>query len=238
MKKKSSIEKAIFPQKLWRLVNDSQLSHAIGWSTDGTSFFVYEQTLKVLCLGKENRLFYTRQPKSFVRQLHLYGFRKINKNQFTHPFFRKDHPELLVNIKRSYGKSIQVGPVAGKRTAQVENNQFDDHFHANQSMALQTTTSSSDTNKLREININNQQPMMNTNGVVGNLMDNNQPPPSNGQAYPQALQSVRTEIIPVPTDWYENSYTDISFNYCDESILTMYNDDIYPNTYDYNNITL
>lgn len=98
-------KKSIFPQKLWQMVNDRRLDSAIRWTDDGQGFVVFENQLKSLCLGKENKMFHTRQPKSFVRQLHLYGFRKIDKNQFTHQFFQRDKPGLLKNIKRSYKSS-------------------------------------------------------------------------------------------------------------------------------------
>lgn len=94
--------KRTFPLKLWQLVNDSRLDSAIRWADDGHSFFVFEMELRNMCLGKENKLFFTREPKSFIRQLHLYGFRKINKNQFKHPYFQRDRPSLLNEIKRTY----------------------------------------------------------------------------------------------------------------------------------------
>ena len=94
--------KSIFPHKLWQMINDCRLRSAIRWTDDGKGFYVFENQLKLLCLGKENKMFYTQKPRSFIRQLHLYGFRKINKNQFTHQFFQRDKPNLLYNIKRAY----------------------------------------------------------------------------------------------------------------------------------------
>lgn len=98
----ANIKKSIFPQKLWQMVNDRRLDSAIRWTDDGRAFFLFEDQLRNLCLGKENKMFFTRQPKSFVRQLHLYGFKKINKNQFSHRHFQRDQPGLLEFIKRSY----------------------------------------------------------------------------------------------------------------------------------------
>lgn len=95
-------EKAIFPHKLWKMVNDTRLDLAIKWTEDGQSFILYDNLFKDLCLGKENQFFYTRHIKSFVRQLHLYGFKKINKNQFAHENFKRGEPHLLSNIRRTY----------------------------------------------------------------------------------------------------------------------------------------
>lgn len=95
-------KKTTFPVKLWQLLNDSRLESAVRWSDDGQSFFVFESQLRNLCLGKENKIFFTREPKSFIRQLHLYGFRKLTKTQFKHPSFSRDKPHLIEDIKRSY----------------------------------------------------------------------------------------------------------------------------------------
>lgn len=95
-------KKSTFPHKLWQMVNDCRFESAIRWTDGGTSFEITEGELKKLCLGKGNKLFYTEQPKSFIRQLHMYGFKKINRNQFQHCFFQRSRPQLIENIKRSY----------------------------------------------------------------------------------------------------------------------------------------
>lgn len=91
-----------FPLKLWELVNECRLDSALRWADDGHSFYIFESELSKMCLGKENKLFFTRQPKSFVRQLHLYGFKKINRNQFKHPNFQRDDPDSVYQIRRGY----------------------------------------------------------------------------------------------------------------------------------------
>lgn len=96
----------IFPQKLWDLIHNKQFEPAINWSDDGKSIFINNTKLKCLCLGKTNAHFHTEQPKSFVRQLHLYGFRKLDKNQFYHEFFQRDKPDLVQNIHRKYNNTI------------------------------------------------------------------------------------------------------------------------------------
>lgn len=43
---------------------------------------------------------------SFIRQLNIYGFKKLNKrsednlHEFHHPFFQRGRPDLLIHIKR------------------------------------------------------------------------------------------------------------------------------------------
>lgn len=92
----------IFPVKLWNIINNKNFEAAIHWSDDGKSFYIDSNKLKCLCLGKTNAHFHTEQPKSFIRQLHLYGFRKIDKHQFQHKFFQRDRPDLINHIHRKY----------------------------------------------------------------------------------------------------------------------------------------
>ena len=115
--------KRTFPEKLWQIVNDSRFDSAIRWTQSGTSFEITEEELKRLCLGKRNKLFHTEQPKSFIRQLHLYGFRKVDRHQFKHECFQRSRPQLIGSIKRSY-KNIATKPQQaddGSRTMDYEN---------------------------------------------------------------------------------------------------------------------
>jgi heat shock transcription factor 1 len=99
-----------FLGKLWKMVNDPSTDHLICWSPSGTSFVIPNQAqfwYELLPLYyKHNNM------SSFVRQLNMYGFHKLStvengtmdsdkdEIQFSHPFFLKDQPELLRNIKR------------------------------------------------------------------------------------------------------------------------------------------
>ncbi|KAJ8923832.1 hypothetical protein NQ315_010414 [Exocentrus adspersus] len=99
-----------FLGKLWKMVNDPATDHLICWSPAGNSFIIQNQAqfwYELLPLYyKHNNM------SSFVRQLNMYGFHKMStvengtmdadkdENQFYHPFFQKDQPELLTNIKR------------------------------------------------------------------------------------------------------------------------------------------
>ncbi|XP_030648810.1 heat shock factor protein 5 [Chanos chanos] len=113
-----------FPAKLWRLVNDPK-NRSIRWDTHGEGVIIDQQLFEteLLSPAKPSRdtddLFKTTNFTSFIRQLNLYGFRKViqspgctdkradgNKvtdgiqHHFHNPNFKQNHPELLVNLKR------------------------------------------------------------------------------------------------------------------------------------------
>ncbi|XP_028630188.1 heat shock factor protein 3-like isoform X2 [Grammomys surdaster] len=100
-----------FLTKLWLLVDDAVLDHVIRWSKDGHSFQIVNQET----FAKELLPKYFKHNKiaSFVRQLNMYGFRKVialqsektsQKNkitfEFQHPLFKRGEACLLANIKR------------------------------------------------------------------------------------------------------------------------------------------
>ncbi|KAF4087656.1 hypothetical protein AMELA_G00073190 [Ameiurus melas] len=116
----TSINPNQFPGKLWRLVNDPQI-HSIWWDASGEGILVNQLPFEAEVLQAPKQVteyFRTTDFISFVRQLNLYGFRKeridldVPDNQpnisstdaqlhhFHNPYFKRDKPELLVNLKR------------------------------------------------------------------------------------------------------------------------------------------
>ena len=99
-----------FVAKLWALVNDSSCDDLIAWDSSGNSFHVYDQSRfareTLPCYFKHNNF------ASFIRQLNMYGFRKLStiehgslKNErddieFAHPHFIRGQESLLDYIKR------------------------------------------------------------------------------------------------------------------------------------------
>ncbi|XP_072482846.1 heat shock factor protein 3-like isoform X1 [Notamacropus eugenii] len=100
-----------FLAKLWALVDDSSTDDVIGWSRNGQSFCILDgQKFSKELLPK---YFKHNNLSSFVRQLNMYGFRKVvavesgmvvpEKNtviEFQHVFFKQGEENLLENIKR------------------------------------------------------------------------------------------------------------------------------------------
>ncbi|XP_043641698.1 heat shock factor protein isoform X2 [Drosophila teissieri] len=99
-----------FLAKLWRLVDDADTNRLICWTKDGQSFVIQNQAQfakELLPLNyKHNNM------ASFIRQLNMYGFHKItsidngglrfdrDEIEFSHPFFKRNSPFLLDQIKR------------------------------------------------------------------------------------------------------------------------------------------
>ncbi|XP_053566757.1 heat shock factor protein 2 [Bombina bombina] len=109
MKQNSNVP--AFLSKLWTLVEDADTNEFITWSQNGQSFLVLdEQRFAKEILPK---YFKHNNMASFVRQLNMYGFRKVvhvdsgivkqerdGPVEFQHPYFVQGQDELLENIKR------------------------------------------------------------------------------------------------------------------------------------------
>lgn len=97
----SERQPAPFLLKTWNLVNDPSTDSVISWSSDGTSFVVWnaEQfSKKVLPTAFKHSNF-----SSFVRQLNIYGFKKLTstRHEFGHPLFQRGNEAKLRKISRS-----------------------------------------------------------------------------------------------------------------------------------------
>ena len=81
-----------FLHKLWSLVNDESLSE-ISWTQDGEKIIIENPakfTSKVL-VNCEIKIFKTKNISSFIRQLNLYGFRRVKETSAKTPIIFKHH---------------------------------------------------------------------------------------------------------------------------------------------------
>merc|ERR1719452_119457 len=99
-----------FLAKLWKMVDNPETDALIGWSEEGTSFLIRNQ----FEFTKQMLPYYYKHSNmaSFVRQLNMYGFRKVNsaetgalkgendEMEFSHSHFIHDQEHLLGQIKR------------------------------------------------------------------------------------------------------------------------------------------
>ncbi|KAI8084239.1 HSF-type DNA-binding-domain-containing protein [Gilbertella persicaria] len=113
-----------FISKLFNMTNDTCNQHLISWNINGTSFLVYN----VPRFSQEVLPGYFKHSNfsSFVRQLNMYGFHKVNKTprgqrtnneteiwEFSHPKFQYNRPDLLEDIKRKVMDSELLRREAG-----------------------------------------------------------------------------------------------------------------------------
>ncbi|CEP10918.1 hypothetical protein [Parasitella parasitica] len=104
------INKLIQVLKLY-MVSDRRNQHLISWNPSGSSFLVCNATRFAQEVLPEH--FKHSNFSSFVRQLNMYGFHKINKSprgqrgnneneiwEFSHPKFQRGRPDILEDIKR------------------------------------------------------------------------------------------------------------------------------------------
>ncbi|GJE93839.1 HSF-type DNA-binding-domain-containing protein [Phanerochaete sordida] len=112
-----------FVTKLYQMINDPKSAQFISWTELGTSFVVsnvgeFSRTI----LGSH---FKHNNFSSFVRQLNMYGFHKINRTpraqrtsadvqtwEFSHHKFLRGRPDLLEEIKR---KALEPDPSLKQR---------------------------------------------------------------------------------------------------------------------------
>ncbi|XP_035233123.1 heat shock transcription factor, Y-linked-like [Stegodyphus dumicola] len=111
----SSVSPLRFPQKLWKIANECQ-SGAVAWSPDGKSILLRYSLFKEEFMSTKNDFFKTDNISSFVRQLNLYGFRKIydhaqkqaykanpDLHEFANDNFQRSRPDLLDGVTRKSG---------------------------------------------------------------------------------------------------------------------------------------
>lgn len=100
-----------FPLKLWRIVNECR-SGAIRWGPFGKTILIDYNQFQAEYLECPVPKFKTRNMTSFVRQLNMYGFKKLqtqqrnvmsrfcNIHEFYNESFRGNRPDLLSKVKR------------------------------------------------------------------------------------------------------------------------------------------
>jgi hypothetical protein len=112
--------------KTYELVNDPTTQTLVGWSEehDRRAFVVYDPV--EFASSVLPRYFKHSNFCSFVRQLNIYGFHKIESSEgyaFQHEYFRVDSPHLLRHIQRkktSHRKSGHASAQATPASAQQQ----------------------------------------------------------------------------------------------------------------------
>ncbi|KAG2186018.1 hypothetical protein INT43_002456 [Umbelopsis isabellina] len=109
-----------FVTKLYNIVGDEDIQHLVSWSKEGDIFSVKNPTEFARTILPQ--YFKHNNWQSFVRQLNMYGFHKVNDVfhtvtneqqlwEFAHDCFRRGQPELLQRIKRKTGARLSPAQV-------------------------------------------------------------------------------------------------------------------------------
>ncbi|XP_015919177.1 heat shock factor protein 1 isoform X2 [Parasteatoda tepidariorum] len=113
--------------KLWKLVEDPSCDDLIAWSDNGLSFIIKDQAKFASELLPQ--YFKHSNMASFVRQLNMYGFRKVmnyersglrtdnNEMEFQHSFFLREQSDLLEHIKRKIPNTRVIAEPHSKSNA-------------------------------------------------------------------------------------------------------------------------
>jgi len=105
-----------FLSKLWKMVENPDTDYLISWTEGGASFIIKNQTQFAQSLLP----YYYKHSNmaSFIRQLNMYGFRKVisadsgalkgekEEQEFSHPFFLHGQEHLLDQIKRKVSTAV------------------------------------------------------------------------------------------------------------------------------------
>uniref|UniRef100_A0A1J3EPG4 Heat stress transcription factor A-8 n=1 Tax=Noccaea caerulescens TaxID=107243 RepID=A0A1J3EPG4_NOCCA len=112
----SSSSVAPFLRKCYEMVDDSSTDSIISWSPNGDNSFVISDTtaFSVQLLPK---YFKHSNLSSFIRQLNIYGFRKVDaeRYEFANEGFVRGQKDLLKNINRR--KNVQSNEHQSKSTS-------------------------------------------------------------------------------------------------------------------------
>ena len=100
-----------FISKLKLLLSDDKYQKVIHWSERGGAILITDdEAFERQVLDESAEMFKTRNFTSFVRQLNMYGFRKVPVNgtgdpfknmEFEHVHFKRDKPELMHLVHRT-----------------------------------------------------------------------------------------------------------------------------------------
>lgn len=98
----SGKNKKLFPQKLWDLINDDRYSFCLRWSEDGQLVYLNRDEFEESYLKTAENQFHTQKAISFVRQMNMYGFRKVDDCYYENDNFKRDCEHLLKNMIRKH----------------------------------------------------------------------------------------------------------------------------------------
>lgn len=106
--------KKLFPQRLWELIHDGSFNFCLRWSEDGQRVYLNRSEFEAHYLKTQNNQFHTQKAISFVRQMNMYGFKKVDDCYYENENFKRHCPHLLKNmVRRNSNKSSSSSTTNG-----------------------------------------------------------------------------------------------------------------------------
>lgn len=139
----SKNNKKLFPQKLWDLINDKRYNFCLRWSEDGQLVYLNRDEFENSYLKTSENQFHTQKAISFVRQMNMYGFRKVDDCYYENDNFKRGCEHLLKNMIRKHpNKSSSAGhPMASDIISSLAHHHINHNNHSHhQQLRLSPTT--------------------------------------------------------------------------------------------------
>ncbi|KAI9298056.1 hypothetical protein K502DRAFT_300105 [Neoconidiobolus thromboides FSU 785] len=116
------IEVSSFAKKMYNLLHSQEYVHLVGWCDAGDNFVIKSQ--KAFQEELFPNYFKNASFNSFVRQLNMYGFKRISDGRktrgtnldsswFEHPYFKRSREDLLSNIHRISNQAKKIAAANG-----------------------------------------------------------------------------------------------------------------------------
>lgn len=102
-------DKKLFPQRLWELVNDEKYNFCLRWSPDGQRIYLNRGEFETHYLRTPDNQFHTQKAISFVRQMNMYGFRKVDDCYYENDNFKRNCHDLLKYMIRRHSNRNNPG---------------------------------------------------------------------------------------------------------------------------------
>lgn len=99
--------KKLFPKKLWDLINNEKYYYCLRWSEDGQLVYLNRDEFEDSYLKTAENQFHTQKAISFVRQMNMYGFRKVDDCYYENDYFKRGCEHLLKNMIRKHPNKNQ-----------------------------------------------------------------------------------------------------------------------------------
>lgn len=133
-----SSNKKLFPQRLWELIHDQKYNFCLRWSQDGQRVYLNRHEFETNYLKTAHNQFHTQKAISFVRQMNMYGFRKVDDCYYENDNFKRNCPHLLKNmVRRHSNKNLFAFATSQSANHQNATTQSVHHISQQQQQHLQ-----------------------------------------------------------------------------------------------------